>query len=453
MHFDVIIVGAGPAGEVAAGKLADRGLAVAVVERELVGGECAYYACMPSKALLRPAELLAEAERVPGAAQALSGPLDIGAVLARRDEVISHLDDGHQLPWLRKRRIALLRGHARLDGELAVTVDGDRHTAGRAVVVATGTTAALPDVPGLAQAQPWTNREATTAATIPERLIVLGGGAVGVELAQAYATLGAQVTVIEPLERLISHEEEFASEQVAEGLRRRGVDVRLGTSAVAVAREHGTVRLELAGGETVLAQELLVAAGRRPRTGELGLESVGLSPGEAIEVDEQLRVPGLPWLFAIGDVNGRSLLTHVGKYQARIAAAVIAGEDAALRGEDIAYPRVTFTDPQVAAVGLTLAQARERGIDACACDVETSDSAGASFHGRGTPGTSRLVLDRARGVIVGATFTGTEVAEWLHAATIAIVGEVPLERLWHALPSFPTRSEVWLKLLERAGEA
>ncbi|HEY1776005.1 MAG TPA: NAD(P)/FAD-dependent oxidoreductase [Solirubrobacteraceae bacterium] len=448
MPFDVIVVGAGPAGEVAAGKLAERGLAVALVERELVGGECAYYACMPSKALLRPAQLLAEAARVPGAAQALSGPLDVGAVLERRDEAISHLDDDHQMSWLRKREITLLRGRARLDGELAVTVDGVRHSAARAVVLATGSTAALPDVPGLARAKPWTNREATTADAIPESLLVLGGGAVGVELAQAYASLGARVTLIEPLERLISGEEQFASEQVAQALREGGVDVRLATSAAAVSREGAAVHVELADGETIHAQELLVATGRRPRTDELGLERFGLSPGEVIEVDERLRVHGLPWLYAIGDVNGRSLLTHVGKHQARIAAAVIAGEDAALSGDDAAWPRVIFTDPQVAAVGLTLARAREQGIDAEAVDVETSDTAGASFVGRDTPGTSRLVLDRPRGVIVGATFTGTEVAEWLHAATIAIVGEVPLERLWQALPAFPTRSEVWLKLLE-----
>jgi pyruvate/2-oxoglutarate dehydrogenase complex dihydrolipoamide dehydrogenase (E3) component len=450
VHFDVIVIGAGPAGEVAAGALARRGFSVSLVERELVGGECAYYACMPSKALLRPAAVLAEAARVPGAAEALSGALDVEATLARRDEVIADLNDDHQLGWLRERGITLLRGHARLSGEREVSVDGELHTAGRAIVLATGSTAALPAVAGLAQARPWTNREATTAGSVPERLIVLGGGPVGVELAQAYATLGATVTLLEPLERVLSHEEEFASIQIAQALRDNGVDVRVETQVRAVTRvADGTVHVELDGGETILGDEILVAAGRRPRSGDLGLERFGLSPTEPVEVDERLRVPGLPWLFAVGDVNGRSLLTHVAKYQARIAAAVIAGEDAALRGESAAAPRVTFTDPQVAAVGLTLALARERGIDARAYDVDTSDNAGASFQGRGTPGTSRLVVDIAREVIIGATFTGAEVAEWLHAATIAIAGEVTLETLWHTAPPFPTRSEVWLKLLEQ----
>jgi pyruvate/2-oxoglutarate dehydrogenase complex dihydrolipoamide dehydrogenase (E3) component len=351
---------------------------------------------------------------------------------------------------VRRREITLLRGHARLAGELAVSVADELHTASRAIVLATGSMAALPDVEGLAQARPWTNREATTADSVPKRLIVLGGGAVGVELAQAYATLGAAVTLLEPLERVLRHEEEFASEQVAQALRDHGVDVRVATHARAVTREaDGSVRVELARGGAVVGDEILVAAGRRPRSGDLGLERFGLSPTEPVEVDERLRVPGLPWLFAVGDVNGRSLLTHVAKYQARIAAAVIAGEDVALRGESAAAPRVTFTDPQVAAVGLTLALARERGIVAQAYDVDTSENAGASFHGHGTPGTARLVVDNARGVIIGATFTGTEVAEWLHAATIAIAGEVALETLWHTAPPFPTRSEVWLKLLEQ----
>jgi dihydrolipoamide dehydrogenase len=450
MDFDAIVVGAGPAGEAAAGALAERGLAVAIVERELVGGECAFYACMPSKALLRPAEVLAEVHRVPGAAQAVTGTLDVPAALRRRDEAIRHLDDEHQLGWLSERGITLLRGHGRLVGKLAVTVDGERHSARMAVVLATGSVAALPDVRGLAQAHPWTNREATTHGSVPARLIVLGGGPVGVELAQAYQTLGARVTLVEAQERLISREEEFASEQLADALRRRGVDVRLGVRASFVARQGATVRVELDDSRVVVAEELLVATGRRPLSDDLGLETVGLSPGAAVEVDECLRVPRLPWLYAIGDVNERSLLTHVGKYQARIAAAVIAGEDARLLGNDEAAPRVTFTDPQVAAVGLTLRQALENGIDAQALDVETSATAGSSFYGRDTPGTSRLVVDRARSVIVGATFTGTEVAEWLQAATIAIVGEVRLERLWHAIPAFPTRSEVWLRMLERS---
>jgi dihydrolipoamide dehydrogenase len=450
MDFDAIVLGAGPAGETAAGSLAKRGLAVAIVERELVGGECAYYACVPSKALLRPAELLAEVQRVPGAAEAVTGSLDVGATLRRRDEVISDLDDEHQLGWLQEREITLLRGHGRLDGELAVTVDGQRHHARAAVVLATGSAAALPDIPGLAQARPWTNREATTSSSVPARLIVLGGGPVGVELAQAYRSLGAEVTLVEALDRLLAREEEFASQQIAEALRERGIEVLVGVNATAVERDAASVRLELDDGRRVVADELIVAAGRRPRTDDVGLQTVGLSPGDAVAVDERLRVPGHPWLYAVGDVNERSLLTHVAKYQARIAAAVIAGEDARLRGDDAAAPRVTFTDPQVAAVGLTLAQALEQGIDAEAVDVETSATAGASFHGRDTPGTSRLVIDRAHDRIVGATFTGTEVAEWLHAATIAIAGEVTLERLWHTMPVFPTRSEVWLRLLERS---
>ncbi len=447
--FDVIVIGAGPSGEVAAGDLAAQGRRVAIVEAALVGGECAFYACMPSKALLRPAEVLAEARRVPGVAEAINGELDVAAMLARRDEVIHSLDDSSKIGWLDERGITLIRGHGRLVGERRVSVGDQRFEARSAVVLAVGSAAAVPPIPGLADARPWTNRDVTTAREIPDSLIVLGGGVVGVEMAQAFNELGATVTIVEAQDRLVANEEPFVAEELGAAFRERGIDIRLGVTAESVDRVGGIVRVELSAGRTVEAQEILVAVGRRPLTGDLGLETVGLKQGATIEVDDTLRVADLPWLFAVGDVNGRSLLTHMGKYQARVAAQVIAGGEARATRDDGGAPRVIFTDPQVAAVGLTLQAAQDRGINASAYDVATSDTPGASFHGRNTPGTSRLVIDEDRAVIVGATFTGTEVAEWLQAATIAVVGEIPLALLRDAVPAFPTRSEVWLRLLER----
>ncbi|HEY3090165.1 MAG TPA: NAD(P)/FAD-dependent oxidoreductase [Jatrophihabitantaceae bacterium] len=446
--FDVVVVGAGPAGEVLAGRCAEGGLAVALIERELVGGECSYWGCIPSKTLIRPGDVVAAARRVPG----VGADLDAAGALARRDYMTSGWTDDGQLPWLSERGIELVRGTGRLDGVRAVVVGERRLTARRAVVLATGTRPALPPIPGLADAQPWDNRDATAVKAIPHRLLVLGGGAIGAEMAQAYRRLGcAEVTVIEGAERLLPGEEPFAGDEVAAAFAAEAITVVVGASVDRVHREgDGPVAVMLRD-RVLVGDELLVATGRRVVTAELGLETVGLTPGRFVPVDDRLRVDELDWLYAIGDCNGRAQLTHMGKYQGRIAADVILGRDARDRASDDVVPRVTFTDPQVCAVGLTEAQARGRGIPVRTTTYGTGDVPGAYTQGDGIRGTAKLVADEARGVLVGATFTGPGIQELLHSATIAIAGDVPLERLWHAVPSFPTISEVWLRLLEAYG--
>ena len=459
--FDVVVIGGGPAGETAAGRCADHGLSVALVERELVGGECSYWGCIPSKTLIRPGDVVAAARRVPGAAEAVTGPIDVAAAFAQRDYMTSSWSDAGQVPWLDSKAIELVRGSGRLVGENAVEVDlaggGTRQlVAATAVVLATGTSAAIPPIPGLREIAPWDNRAITAAKELPRRLLVLGGGAVGAEMAQAFRRLGCEeVTVVEAGARLLGREEPFAGNELAAAFAAEGITVITGV-ALAAARRDGTdgpVVATLADGRHVEADEILVAVGRRPSTASLGLETVGLEPGRFVDVDEQLRAVGVPggWLYAVGDCNGRALLTHMGKYQARLVGDVVAGRDVRDVADQDMVPRVTFTDPQVCAVGLTESRARERGIDVRTVEYGTGDVAGAYTLGNGVKGTSKLVVDERRHVIVGATFTGPGVQELLHSATVAVVGEVPVERLWHAVPSFPTVSEVWLRLLEAYG--
>ena len=457
--YDVVVIGGGSTGENVAARAVRGGLTAALVESELYGGECSYWACMPSKALLRPVEVAAMARRLPGVSV---GPLDVPAVLARRDEFTSHMSDAGQQEWVVGAGIAALRGQGRLVGDKRVEVTGPGGAvtalrATHAVVLATGTSAFVPDLPGLADAQPWTSREVTSMKAVPRRLVVLGGGVVSVEMAQAVKGLGAeQVVLLVRGTRLLERMEPYAGELVADGLRETGVDIRYGVSAALVRRDSGGVTVVLEDGGEVTADELLVAVGRRPRTGDLGLDTVGLEPGSSVEVDDSMRVPGSDWLYAAGDVNGRALLTHMGKYQARVCGDVIVARAAggpddgpALRATG-PVPQVVFTDPQACSVGPTEADARRAGLVVRTVSIDLGGVAGAALLADGYRGRASLLVGEGD-VVLGATFVGQEVAELLHSATVAVTAGLSLQQLWHAVPSYPTVSEAWLRLLEAAG--
>ncbi|MEV4625612.1 NAD(P)/FAD-dependent oxidoreductase [Micromonospora sp. NPDC049523] len=466
-EYDVIVLGAGAVGENVADRAVRGGLRAVLVEHELVGGECSYWACMPSKALLRPAQALRAARQVAGAAQAVTGELDVSAVLARRDSFTSNWSDEGQVEWVEGAGISLVRGHGRITGPKTVTVtdpDGRETllTARHAVVVSTGSDPMVPDIEGLAAADPWTSREATSAKTVPASLAIIGGGVVGVEMATAYAGFGTQVTLISR-SGLLEGMEPFAGEAVTKALRDQGVTVLLDTTTARVSRGEDGVTVETGDGTTVTARELLVATGRKPRTGDIGLDTIGLTPGDWIETDDTMLVPGFDWLYAVGDVNRRALLTHQGKYQARAAGDVISARADGRPVSDgpwgvhvatadhAAVPQVTFSDPEVASVGLTADAARRAGYDIRVVDYDMGRVAGASVYADGYAGTARMVVDVKREVVLGVTFVGPDVSELLQAATIAVVGEVPLGRLWHAVPAYPTVNEIWLRLLETYG--
>jgi pyruvate/2-oxoglutarate dehydrogenase complex dihydrolipoamide dehydrogenase (E3) component len=466
---DVVVIGGGPAGENVAERVVRGGLGAAVVEAELLGGECSYWACVPSKAMLRPIDLVAAARRSPGASQAVTGPVDADAVLARRDEATGNWDDGGQVRWIDGLPAKLVRGRGRIIDERTVEVvgDGSRQTltARHAVVVATGSRTTVPPIPGLADARPWTSRDATSLRSVPRRLAVIGGGVVACEMAHAVRGLGAdEVTMLVRGRGLLGRMEPFAGELVTAGLETAGITVRMRTVVSEVSRQGdgGPVTLTFSGGETVEADELLVATGRTLNTDDIGLDVVGLEPGKSVTVDDSLRAEGVDggWLYAVGDANGRNLLTHMGKYQGRVCGDVIVaraqgraddGPGFCATADAVGAPQVVFTDPEACSVGLTESAARKRGHDVRSVEYDIGSVTGAYLLGEDYQGKAKAVVDESRRVLLGVTFVGPGVAELLHSATVAVTAAVPLDQLWHAVPAFPTVSEVWLRLLETYG--
>ncbi len=442
-RFEAIVLGMGPGGEVVADRLIEGGMKVAVVERELIGGECAYWACIPSKTLLRPPEAKAAASRAAGAG---TPELSWEAAAAYRDYMIRHLDDSRQVAGYEERGAAVVKGVGRITGPGRVEVEG-RVLQADHVVIATGSDARVPAISGLGDVTVWTNREATTLDEIPARAALIGGGPVGVELGQMLARFGSEVTIVQSAERLIDREHPRVGELIRRALERDGIDVRVGRRPKGARRNASGVTLELDDGTSVAADVVVVGAGRSPRVWGIGLEEVGIAPlGRGLSVDDHCRVS--EGLWAVGDVTGVMLFTHVAKYQGRIAAANILGRPS--RADYRSVPRVVFSDPEIAAAGLTAARARDMGIDAVAAEVDLAATIARPWtYERDPQGHLGLLADRRRRVLVGAWAVAPLAGEWIHQAALAIKTQTPIEVLRDTVAQFPTFSEAYLNALEK----
>jgi len=436
-EVDVVVVGMGVGGEEVAGRLAEAGLTVVGIENRLVGGECPYWGCVPSKMMIRAANLLAEAHRIPGMAGESEVKPDWAPVAKRiREEATDNWDDRVAVDRFTGKGGRFVRGFGRLAGPGRVEVGGESFVARRGVVLGVGTAPAIPPIDGLSDTPFWTNREAIEAEALPDSLLVLGGGAIGLELAQVYGRFGVTVTVVEALDRLLAVEEPESSALAAEALAADDIAIRTGAKAVRVTYDDDRFTVHLDDGAQLTAERMLVATGRRANLADVGVDTVGVDPAaRSIDVDDRMRAADSLW--AVGDVTGRGAFTHVAMYQAGIAVRDILGHDGP-PADYRALPRVTFTDPEIGAVGLTEPQARDAGLRVQVGVSALPSSARGWIHKAGNHGFVKLVADADRGVLVGATSAGPVGGEVLAGLVVAVHGEVPVERLRHMIYAYPT---------------